>query len=419
MRFPYVIVKNLDNELRCKWENYYEKLEDKYTNRDRKVDEGIWRRTQMFGTRHESGWKNHNDMRRRMLHYMHTYDVIKDDKEQVINLCMVSTYIWLHLTFPEHEIEQYLKDILDGLKLGKWKLVKRTENFYEYNKGDLYYCIWQKNFEKEDNKMNREFPQFYKCLEIRICTEDKKNNSKELEKAWGVLNNGPRIKDRDGDYTEVNDIKEIKKYLPAHIELGCGPSIELGIPPLNFLHDVYYVTNKSDNTFVLGPEQDKLGFEIAAHTEKMYELFSTMYKKCFLAKPDSQFYSCLQKLFKKGALLDPLYTNNFDGIPIQLGLNEYFLRRYEQENLIPDVFFDKRAKSLISVGCHADRRKIQEAARRAGLKVIHIDPEGYTNEVGEFTPYELEAKKDGDLFYKKDSSVAFSELLESIKDSCI
>lgn len=400
MRFPYIVVKNLNDELMCKWENYYEKLDDKYTNRNRKVDEGIWRRTQMFGTRHESGWKNHNDMRRRMIHYEHTYDVMKNNENQIANLCMVSTYVWIHLTFPEYEIEQYLKEILEGLNRGKWKMVKKTENFYEYNKGDLYYSIWLKNSEKEDNKMNREFPTSYKCLEIRVCTDDKKNNKKEIEKVWGVLNNGPRVKDRNGDYKEISDIKEIKQYLPAHIELGCGPSIELGIPPLNFLHDVYYVTNKEDNTFVLGPKQDKLGFEIAAHTEKMYQLFATMYKKCFLAKPISQFYSCLQELFGKEVLLDPLYTNNFDGVPIQLGLNEYFLRRYEQENLIPNVFFDARAKALISVGCHADRRKIQEAARQAGLKIIHIDPEGYTNKDGEFTPYELEAKKDGDLFYK-------------------
>lgn len=415
MKFPYAIVENMDENLCEKWNRCYSGLNDKYANRNRKEDEGIWRRTQMFGTRHESGWKKITDMRRRMVHYLHNYDVIKDDRNGYYNLCMVDTYVWIHLTFPENEINDYFNQIIQGLAIGNWKRFYFDEQECEFRKGDLIYKIWRKSYEKEDLEMKRVFPNFYKVLEVCIYTENRKNNCKEKEKAWGVLNNGPRIRDTNGRFEELYSSKDLKNYLPAHIELGCGPSIELGIPPLNFLHDVYYVTDKETNKFILGPEKDKLAYEIAANTEKMYELFSIMYKKCFLAVPNSKFYKCLQKMFERGDFLDPLYTNNFDGVPIQLGLDEFFLRRYEQENLIPKVFFNKNAKSLISIGCHADRRKIQEAARQAGLKVIHIDPEGYYRNDGSFISYPLEAKKDGDLFFKADCSKALSELLKCLE----
>ena len=413
MNFPYIVVNNLSEELKNKWDNCYENYQDKYKFRNRKLDEGIWRRNQMFGTRHESGWRSRDDMRRRMLHYSHYYDVKKYNG--MYDLCMIESYLWIHLTFPKREIEVYYNDILKGLQEGGWENIIEEASYKEYKKGNLFYRIWHKQVEQEDSNEGRKFPDFYRILEIQVCTENKKENFSEKRKTWGVLNNGPRIKDVDGDYEAIKDLNEIKKYLPAHVELGCGPSIELGIPPLNFLHDVYYVTDKSDNTFILSPEKDKLAYEVAAHTEERYKLFSTMYKQCFLAKAESEFYVSMKKLMDNKVLLNPIFTNNFDGIPIQLGMDEYFLRRYEMENLLPNVQFNENAKSLISVGCHADRRKIQAAARKAGLKVIHIDPEGYFDKNGGFVPYALEAKKDGDILYRKDASVAFAELLEIIE----
>ena len=413
MNFPYIIVNNLSQELISKWDNYYENYQDNYKFRNRKLDEGIWRRNQMFGTRHESGWKSRNDMRRRMIHYSHYYEIIK--KNNSYNLCMVESYLWIHVTFPKDEIALYYNDIVRGLQEGGWKKIFEDSSFEEYKKGNLFYRIWHKQVEQEDSNKGRKFPEYYRILEIQVCTENKKENALEKSKAWGILNNGPRIKDIDGNYEVISDIGEIKKYLPAHIELGCGPSIELGIPPLNFLHDVYYVTDKSNNTFILSPEKDKLAYEVAAHTENQYKLFSTMYKQCFLAKAESDFYVFLKKLMDNQVFLKPIFTNNFDGVPIQLGLDEYFLRRYEFENLFPNVEFDKKAKSLISVGCHADRRKIQAAARKAGLKVIHIDPEGYWDKNDRFVPYPLEAKKSGDILYRKDASAALAELLKIVE----
>ena len=37
------------------------------------------------------------------------------------------------------------------------------------------------------------------------------------------------------------DFSDIKDYFPAHVELGCGPSISSGIPPLNYFHKLFSV----------------------------------------------------------------------------------------------------------------------------------------------------------------------------------
>lgn len=391
MKFPYVVLENLDDGQIAKWEKCYTKLNDKYNNRDRKVDEGIWRRTQMFGTRKESGWRRRHDARRRMLHYSHYFDVIENSRGGY-DLCMLSTYLWIHLTFPKAEIEDYIKDIQTGLKEGDWELITMSQTTQLYKKEDLLYKITKVTNAEEDIEQHREFPDNYIVLEIKIYTKDREEDEKEKKKAWGIFNNGPRIRDLEGDYEEIESINDIIPFLPAQVELGCGPSIELGIPPLNFLHDVYYVTDKETKKFILGHDKDKLAYRVAADADEMYKIFSVMYTQCFIAEPTSPFYIIMKKLYDLGKLVGPILTNNFDSVPLQMGLDEICLRRYEEELIRPQVTFDSRAKSLISIGCHADRRRIQESARNTGLKVIHIDPEGYL--MGDdFISYPLEAKK--------------------------
>ena len=46
-----------------------------------------------------------------------------------------------------------------------------------------------------------------------------------------------------------------------------------------------------------------------------------MYRKCFLAKP-TIFYKILKYLFDKNYCVNPIITNNFDGLPMMVNLDE-------------------------------------------------------------------------------------------------
>ena len=411
MIFPFVVIDALSKEQIEKWRLHYEAYTSKYTDRDRKIDEGMWIRNQMFFTRKASGWKNRNDMRRKLVYYVHSYNIIEVNKKKC--LVMDSSYLWIHYSFPENEVEEYLQSLFLNFKSGNWEKIDATHDTWLFMRGDLFFEVRLKSSEEEDVKVGMAFPINYKYIEITIFTENiRKNVWKKKQKAWARFHYGPRKRDKSGDYEVIMDVNELKPYFPAHVELGCGPSIELGIPPLNFLHGVYYVTDKDTDKYILDLQKDNLAVLVAENPEQSYSIFSMMFKSCFLAKPTSEFYKILKVLHDKNQILDPVFTNNFDGVPLLLGIDEYYLRRYETENLKPNVKFNPLAKSLISIGSHADRRRIQQAAREQGLKVIHIDPEGYYKD-NTFHSYPLEAIMDGDLIYRADSSKAFTEIYNS------
>jgi hypothetical protein len=97
-------------------------------------------------------------------------------------------------------------------------------------------------------------------------------------------------------------------------------------------------------------------------------------------------------------------TNNFDCLCADVGLEEISLRRYDTEPYFPmvhggeypSVSFDPRAKALLVVGVHADRRLAQLRARERGLKIIYIDPERYIAPDGKPIPYPVESPQDQD-----------------------
>ncbi|WP_339064000.1 hypothetical protein [Tepidibacillus marianensis] len=113
-----------------------------------------------------------------------------------------------------------------------------------------------------------------------------------------------------------------------------------------------------------------------------------------------------------------LLTFNFDGLITKIGLTERYVRRYDEANIIPEINFHPDAKSLIVVGSHADRRRIQQAARKQGLKVIYLDPEGYFTRGG-FVEYPLESLKKEDLYIKEAATDAMEKIyaaLTKVKD---
>lgn len=407
-----MISENLDKISEEHWKKYYDLPQGEW---NRKIEEGLWRRTQEFNTRRQSGWKNLDDKRRRMIHYLHTYDLVNNELGTK-DLALIETYVWIHLCFPSSEINEYSNNIREALIKGDWlkdlDYIDEKGSHEVYLKDSLNYKLSFLDSHPEDIKQNRIYPEDYCILELTITSSNFKVPSEIQKKPWDVFNKGQRKRDFRGKPIIVDDLKDVLDYFPAQVELGCGPSIEAGIPALNFLHDVYYVTDKKENKFILGAKEDKLAYDIALNTENIYKLFTTMYKSCFFAEP-TRFHKILKLFTDKNLIVGPIITNNFDGLPLKLGLEENYVRRYEEQHIIPEINFHPEAKSLIVIGSHADRRKIHAAARNSGKKLLYIDPEGYfINDI--FKEYQLEDPQDGDIIFKETSVNAFDKILEKL-----
>ncbi|MCP1161336.1 hypothetical protein [Bacillus infantis] len=409
MLLPFSVIENLSPYQIDAWKKFYEKPNNQV---DRKVEEGLWRRTQCFENKVESGWGNSNDCRRRMLQYKHTYDLLRDNNENPY-IALVDTYTWIHYCLPNVEASRYLTKIFSLLKEKNWELIEEKNNKKVYKKGELCYRVELLEYHEEDKKEGRIFPLDYQMFEVTIFSSSHKFDPSFIHKPWEVLKTGVRKKEvREEGILDTN-LEEIPSFFPAQVELGCGASIEANIPPLNFLHTVYNVTDKNTNKFILDHSKDTLPFVLITDTVKKFEEMTYMFKQCFNAVP-TQFYSLLRDLYDNGYIVGDIITNNFDGLIEKVGLPEKYVRRYDEANIIPKIDFHQKAKSLLVIGSHADRRKIQSAARLKGLKVIYLDPEGYSTPEG-FIDYPLESLKKEDLYLKEGATESLIKISEALK----
>ena len=213
--------------------------------------------------------------------------------------------------------------------------------------------------------------------------------------------------------------EEIAPYLPAQVELGCGPSTEAGVPHLSTLHQIYSVS-KSDFSFVFKAADDTVP-NVFAEPEKMYRRMTEIYRSCVVAEP-TFFYCALKELWERQYFVGPIITNNFDCLCTAVGLREMSLRRYDTEAYFPfyrtcndrEIEFDPAAKSLLVIGVHADRRLAQLCARKRGLKVIYIDPERYFAPDGSKINYPVESPQDGDLFIRMSAGDAMPRIYHAL-----
>lgn len=373
-------------------------------------EESLWRRTQEKCNKEFSGWKTEEDKRRRMVHYKHSFDVIK--KGKYFNFCLVKTYLWIHLYLPEFEIKEYednIKLLLDSSPYWKKSKIKKTAVVYQC--GDLIFKM--KTIKKHiyDIKEKREFPKNYKILEIIACSKNFKSNYYFLRKPWLVLKSGIRKKDKRGNPIITRNPSDILKYLPAQVEIGGGASIEAGVCPLHFLHSVYNVSEKSKK-FVFSWKKDDVVRNMINNPEKTLKTFSIMYGKIFKTEPNL-FYRNLKFLHKSGYFVGPVITNNFDGLLRQAGISEIYVRKYSDNNN-PNIKFNRKAKSLIVIGSHADRRSVQKKARLRGLKVIYIDTEGFYGDKGKLAIYPLESAQDNDIILKLKADDALKGIISNL-----
>jgi hypothetical protein len=204
----------------------------------------------------------------------------------------------------------------------------------------------------------------------------------------------------------------IVDQLPAQLELGCGPSIEAGIPHLSNLHRIYGVSLPNYG-FIYRAAQDGV-LDVLADPEAKYREMTDIYRACLVAGR-TPFYRAISELRERGLLVGPVITNNFDCQCADLGFPEVSLRNYDAEPYYPQIPYDPRARSLLVVGVHADRRLVQMRARDHGLKVIFVDPEQYVAPDGSRIHYPVEAPQDEDLFVRQTASDALTRLIAAIE----
>lgn len=374
MKLPHIFEDILDADAPERWTK-------QFVEPGRTVLEGIWRRTQDVRIREKSGWQNASDLRRKMVHYMDRFDV--QDEEGTIKFKLLAPYLWVHYAFPVEELEQFDQRVQDSLK--DWM----EESPDHFRRGDLTFVI-----DHDASPLDpATFPKEYGFRTYVFGKDGETISEEKMREPWDVLKTGIRKPLTAGNPKRTKNIEELREFLPAHIELGCGPSTEAGIPPLHYLHNVFGISDPGTGKFILDLSKDRLVLDMLEDPVAFFERSSLPYRKALQA-PVTDFYRGIKKLYDQGLLFKPVITNNFDGFPAAVGMEEQYVRRYAEAHIIPKMNFDPRAKALIVVGSHADRRRTHEAARNVGLKVIYVDPENFGEEN---RAYPLEAPQDEDI----------------------
>ncbi len=402
MKFPFIIIPELNDRQLWRYRNH---IDSDASGWRRRRTESIWRRHQHPSNARLSGWAGPEDQKRRIVHFYDEYGV--EGRSFVLR----RTYLWLHVSLPEEQIDEYEAAIRLGLRGGKW-LADGTEHARgldqeRFRRGDLVTRLARCKAHPEDAKRGRALPSGYQSLELWLMTDGYQLPESWAERPWRVFFDvGLRKTLRRGSPTMISP-EQIAEHLPAQLELGCGPSIAAGIPHLSSLHRIYGVS-LPDYGFIFRAEQDGL-LRVLQSPEEKYAEMTDIYRACAVAE-GTEFYEVIDDLAKRGFIVGPVITNNFDCLCADRGLAEISLRRYDWGPYYPRLDYDPHARSLLVVGVHADRRLVQMRARERGLKVVFVDPERYVAPGGRVIDYPVEAPQNEDYFVRATAEAALPRL---------
>ncbi len=366
--------------------------------------EGLWRRHQSSKNKLNSGWINNNSRRKKIIYHKDNYLINNED------LVIEKTYLYYIISAPILEIQQHIRYLHFSAEYGRW--ITETHNKYKKRIGDkdliFEYSLYERHpFDESDYENDSED---YRTLEIIIYSEDTdcKTLEKRSKKAWNVFTTGMRKKEPTGKHSVKKNIDWIEEFLPAQLEIGCGPSIELGIPPLNYQHEAYKLQDSLGN-FMFAPNKTGLIESFLLNSVAFFEKISAIPKYSAIADiKDSHFYKSLKTFYKKSVFVGPLINHNFDGVlNNEPSISQKNVRIFEE--VYPDIKLHSDAKSLIVVGLHADRRYVRKIARKSGLKIIIVDPEQGVS-YNKIIKYPLEPLQKGDIHIPISAS-EFSRLL--------
>lgn len=387
MKFPHAVAEGFPYSTRARFQQ-------QFGGADRNPLHLLWRRTQEQENRALSGWRDHNDARRRMIHCKDTYSILGEGEDLALGI--VESAVWLQTVSPHDETSEYLQQLSNSLQNAQWERQHSFGHSRVYQKDDMALCAEIKYQDTHDIITGRKFPKNYTIFEVSLYGNGS-FTKEERDYPWGVLEFGIRKPDVRGNPEYVTDLRLLERYFPMQVEVGSGPSIEAGVPPLHRFHDLYKVADSKTRQFIFGPQQDTFLNDFIRSPQQFYKDSASLYAKALAAEP-TPFYKLLKMLHEQSTVVGDVITNNVDGLCGLVGLPEKNVRTYTREEIVTPQFpFHPDARSLLIVGSHADRRKIARAAREKDLKIIHVDPEGFVDEKGVFHPYPLEGPQDQDI----------------------
>ncbi|MER7759446.1 hypothetical protein [Streptomyces sp. NPDC097619] len=405
MLLPFPVIDSLTGDQVDLWEQHFQGERDGLRP---SVEHGIWRRTQDPRNRAQSGWSEDESGRRRIVHYSLHYGL--DRTQPVARITLDELYLFVSLLAPVEEIAAY-RESLDGwLETGRWRPV--TEG--SWRRGDLRVCVTEHDEHPQDARAGRDTPTGFRSLDVVVTSEDYRIARPVRNLPWDVLAGGMRVKEERGNPDYADDLSALLDHLPFAVEAGCGTSIEAGVPPLHFLHEVYRVTARADDAltqshaFTLSPSADILVKEVLTDTDRKIGDMTAMFKAAFTARPTAA-HRALKAMHAAGHMVGTVANHNFDRLFARAGLPETPMRRYDQR--IPHWPIPGEARSVLVIGLHADRRAVQERARKQGLKVIYLDTEGVTDN-GRYKPYPVEGAREGDIVVRREAAPALVELAD-------
>jgi hypothetical protein len=406
MKFPHVVASDLSDR---HVERYRRHIDSDASGWHRRFTESIWRRHQHPSNARLSGWRGDADRKRRLVHFYDEYGL--EGRAFVLR----NGYLHLNLTLPAGDVEEYLARIDGGLADGDWRRAEggARAGAQAWRRGDLRAELRHARRHEQDERRGNALPEHYANLDVVVRTEGYALPDAWDERPWNVFFNVGLRKTLARGAPRLIQPEDIAEYLPAQVELGCGPSIEAGIPHLSTLHRIYGVSH-ADYGFVYRAADDGL-LALFRDPEAKYREMTDIYRACLVATA-TPFYDRLTDLWRRGHLVGPIITNNFDCQCADLGLPEISLRRYDWEPYYPRIEHDPRARSLLVIGVHADRRLVQMRARERGLKVVYIDPETYVAPDGRDISYPVEAPQSEDAFCRTTAHEAFRRLHAALAD---
>ncbi|MFD5745955.1 hypothetical protein [Streptomyces sp. NPDC127033] len=284
------------------------------------MEEGIWRRTQDPVNADQSGWTEDESGRRRVVHYRLHYGL--DRTQPMERLVLEELYLYVSWLAPAAEIAGHRRNVDQWLTDGRWK---PTGDENGWRRGDLYSTIAGHTIHPQDERAGRDTPKGFTSLDVTIHSEDYSLTRAARNLPWDVLAGGMRVKEQRGNPAYADDLSGLLDHLPFVVEAGCGTSIEAGIPPLHWLHEVYRVTARAGDdltqgyAFTLAPSADILIKEMLTETDRKVGEMVSMFRSVVLAVPTSA-HRALKALHDAGAMTGPVATHNFDRLFRRAGL---------------------------------------------------------------------------------------------------
>ncbi|WP_327075585.1 hypothetical protein OG196_43445 (plasmid) [Kitasatospora purpeofusca] len=409
MLLPHVVIDSLTPAQSRTWRTHFAPQPG---GRSPGIEEGIWRRTQDPRNAEQSGWQEDDHGRRRIVHYRLHYGI--DHSRPTDRLVMEELYLYVSWLAPADEIATHRRDLEKWLFEGHWR---PTGDNAAWRRGDLLTTITGYDVHPQDERADRDTPAGFRSIDVVVRSADYHLPRTSRNLPWDVLAGGMRVKEQRGTPEYADDLAGLLEHLPFVVEAGCGTSIEAGVPPLHWLHEVYRVTARTGNdltqgyAFTMAPAQDVLVKEVLTDTGRKVDDMVAMFRHLLEAEP-TEAHLLLKAMYDGGHAVGPVATHNFDRLFARAGLDEAFMRRYDQKT--PPMDYPAEARALLVIGLHADRRDVQRRARERGLRVFYVDTEGVT-ENGTRQEYLIEGAREGDVIVRSEANPALRRLAELLQ----